>query len=156
MRARLQRSLLLSPLLLAQAGCFLWSSGESGPAPIFVTVTAAARLNPDEQGRALPTVVRVYQLKGEAKVAGAALEDLYRRPKETLGDDLLQVDELVVAPGETESKTYARQREAQVLAVAAVVRRPAGSSWLSVSKLPAAGKLAEFTFALEDYRIERR
>ena len=50
---------------------------------------------------------------------------------------------------EVQARTFAP------LVLAAVVRRPAGSSWKIAVGLPAGGR-TKFTFALSDYRIERR
>jgi type VI secretion system protein VasD len=150
------RYFLYAASLLLPAGCFLWSSGESAPAPIQITIRAASRLNPDEQGEPLPTAVRVYQLKGPTKFEAAEFGDLYDRDKAVLGDDMVQVDELVLAPGQEQSKRVARDKAARFVGVVAVVRRPAGSLWRSIAALPPAGKDTDLAFAVEGYRIERK
>ncbi len=153
MRAR--HVLVCIAVLSGSSGCFLWSSGEKAPAPVQVTLRAGERLNPDEQGNPLPTQVHVYQLKAPARMEAAEFDDLYRRPKETLGEDLLQADDLVLGPGQQQTRTVARDKGARYLAVVAVFRRPAGPTWRSIVQLPPDGD-ARFTFVLEDYDIERR
>jgi type VI secretion system protein VasD len=133
-------------------GCGLFG-GESAPAPVDVIITAAARLNPDDSGAALPTVVRIYQLKGTSKAEAAQFEDLYRRDKELLGEDLLQLDEVVVAPGATVRKTVAGIPEARAVMVVGVFRRPAGLGWRIIAERKGKGPL---NVRAEDYRIERQ
>jgi type VI secretion system protein VasD len=122
-------SALLVPLVLGGSGCFLFSSGESTPEPIAVAIEASQRLNPDEQGQSLPTLVRIYQLRSAARFDAAEFDELYRREKEALGEDLVQVEEVQVAPGGSVSRTLPRDKATKALGLAAVVRRPAGSSW---------------------------
>jgi len=140
--------------LFALNGCGLFG-GEKAPAPVDVTVTAGARLNPDDTGQSLPTVVRIYQLKSASRAESAQFEDLYRRDKEVLGDDLLQVDEVVLSPGETVRKTVAGDKGARAVMVVGVFRRPAGNGWRFIAELPP-GKAAPIQLRAEDYRIERR
>jgi len=149
---------LLAPLALAaMAGCALFSGGgEATPSPIQVSIVASARLNPDDQGQALPTVVRLYQLRSPARLEAAEFEALYRSEKETLGEDLLQVDEVVVEPGATAARKLPRHKDARALAAVGLFRRPSGASWRSAVELPPPGKAASFAFTVEDYRIVRR
>ncbi len=138
---------------LALNGCGLFG-GERAPAPVDVTVTAGARLNPDDAGQSLPTVVRIYQLKGTSKAENAQYEDIYRRDKEALGDDLLQVDEVVLSPGDTARKTVPGDKGARAVMVVGVFRKPSGNGWRIITELPK-GKAAPLQFRAEDYRIER-
>src|SRR5437870_1426608 len=122
----------LAPLLFSLAGCFLFRSsppppppvaavpqeepepatpaGPQEPFPIQLTLRASDRLNPDERGQPLPTVVMVYQLKSATKLASADSDDVYRKPKEVLGEDLLQTEELQLAPGQVQTKTLERDK----------------------------------------------
>jgi type VI secretion system protein VasD len=154
MRAR--RPFAAAVAILPLAGCFLWGSHESTPAPIEIALQASDQLNPDEQGASLPTMVLFYQLKSPAKVDRADFEDVYRRAKESLGEDLLQADEMELLPGQSQTKTLARDKSAKALAVVAVVRRPAGPGWRSIVELPPPDERARLRFTLEGYRIERK
>src|SRR5688572_6491282 len=44
------------------------------PEPLAVSLTASSRLNPGDKGEPLTTVVRLYQLKGREKLAGASFD----------------------------------------------------------------------------------
>jgi type VI secretion system protein VasD len=140
---------------VAASGCFLFASGDGTPAPIPITLRASDRVNPDEQGQALATVVRIYQLKGTAKVDNADFDAVYRREKETLGEDLVQVEELEVAPGKSLSKNITPEKATKALMVMAIFRKPVGNLWRSIVPL-APDQHGELSFALDDYRIDKK
>jgi type VI secretion system protein VasD len=140
---------------MAPLGCSWFGGKETAPAPVDVTVSAGARLNPDDGGQSLPTVIRVYLLKGTSRAEPAQFEDLYRRDKELLGEDLVQVDELVLSPGETVRKTVGGDKAARAVMVVGVFRRPSGQGWRAIAELPRGGG-PPLRFLAEDYRIERR
>lgn len=138
------------------AGCSLLGLAKpSSPGPMRLQIEAAARLNPDDGGRSLPTLVRVYQLRSAAKARTVELTDLLRDPKEALGEDLLATEELLLSPGQTVQRTLTREPQARAVLVAAVVRRPAGVSWRDVVELPAS-KTKNLAYVLEEYRLTSR
>ena len=130
--------------------------GEGTPQPIEVVVEADAKLNPDDARRPLPTVIRLLQVRSAAKLERAEFDQVYRGAKELLGEDLLQVDELIVSPGATVTRKLERDKAARALVAVAVVRSPSGTSWRAVADLPAPGDRATVTFHAEEYRIARR
>jgi len=134
-------------------GCGL--VGISGaPARLELSLAASDRLNLDEQGQSLPTVVRIFQLKGAAKLEAADFDPLYRRPREVLGTDLLQLEELTLTPGQTVRRQIDRDPAARAIAVVGLFRKPSGISWRAVVELPSGRVPLEFV--AEGYRIERR
>jgi type VI secretion system VasD/TssJ family lipoprotein len=158
MTRRLPRlgALLALGMALGCGGPKAVPSQEPAVLPLEVQVIASSRLNLDEQGESLPTVIRLYQLKSTSKLDRTEYDQVYRDPKEALGEDLLQADELVLSPGQTVRRRVERERTAKALAVVAVVRRPAGLSWRAVADLPPPAQRAELTFSVEGYRVERR
>jgi len=126
-----------------------------GP-PVDLEVVAASRLNPDDRGQSLPTVVRVYQLRAAGRLDRAEFDRLCREPKEALQDDLLRVDELTLTPGATVNRRLDREQGARYLAVVALFRRPTGTSWRAIAELGPPGKGQKLSFAAEGYRVERR
>src|SRR5947208_377418 len=72
------------------------------PEAFKVVVQAGGRINPDDKGRALATVVRVYQLRRANKLGDATMDDITERGKEVLGDDLIAEEEMMLQPGETQ------------------------------------------------------
>ncbi len=135
------------------------------PPPFLIQLEAGTRLNPDDQGRSLPTNIQVYQLKDSRRFEAAEFQDLWQRPKEVLEEDLLAVDELTLEPGQRLSREVNRTPKAEYLAVVGVFRRPAGVVWRDVERLPAvkpedcrpgAPRETSLRFLVEDYRVEAR
>jgi len=153
------------------AGVFLSGCGGAGkdvvkecpPAKTAqVTLAASDRLNPDDQGRALPTVVRLYQLKDLARLETAEFEDIWLRADETLEKDLVKHDEMTLYPGKAEVKTVEVGGDVKFVVAVGLFRKPAGTSWRDVWELPTpvCGKddkpvPPKARFEIEDYRIER-
>lgn len=136
-------------------GCAWFGGGGDKPTAVDVTIAAAPRLNPDERGEALPTMFRLYLLGSAAKADSAPYEDLYRGEKETLGEDVLAMDEVVLSPGESVTKRIAADKPARALLVLGVFRRPTGTSWREIVPIER-GRPRAVTFHAEDYRVERR
>lgn len=149
-------------VVLACAGC-----GGSPPCKLGDSVTlqleGSDRMNTDAEGRSLPTIIRVYQLKDIHALELATFEDLWQRQEETLGDSLLGVDELTLYPGQRMARKLKRNPEASYVVAAGIFRRPAGSTWRDIVQLPKPGApcpdgeetppeiMVEVT--AEDYRI---
>jgi type VI secretion system protein VasD len=92
-------------------------------------------VNPDTRGRSLPTVVQVLQLKDSAKLERASFRDLWGRPQEFLGEDLLQVAEFTVAPGQKSQRWLQRDPKARFVLAMGHFRQPLGYSWRTVTAL---------------------
>lgn len=105
------------------------------PPPMQVVLDVSDQVNPDPRGRSLPTVVQVIQLKDSAKLERAGFRDLWNRPKEYLGEDLLQVAEFTVAPGQKLQRWIQRDPKARFILTMGHFRQPLGYSWRTVSAL---------------------
>lgn len=132
-----------------------------GPPSLSLSLRASDRLNPDDQGRPLSTVVRVYQLKSIAKLERAEFDDIWLHAADTLDGDLIKVDEFTLYPTDKVLKPLELDKETAFVAAVALFRKPAGFSWRSVAELPTKkcgtfGKPIKLQrqFVLEDYRIE--
>jgi len=150
-----RRTLLLIVAAAVGSACGLFRSKPAeGGEPMEIEIAAADRLNPDERGDSLPTAIRIYQLKSAARLEGAEFEQIYGAAQETLGPDLIRVEEFTLLPGEKLRRRFERDRSARVLALVAIVRRPTGNSWRALADLPPRGP--GLRFLAEGYRIERR
>lgn len=142
-----------------------------GPAPcptpesIPVIVHAADQLNPDEGGQALPTTIRLYQLKDMGRLSSATLEQMLENDRAFLGDDLLSSKEITLYPGEAVKPILDRREGASFLAVVAFFRHPQGAGWRATSRLPPPdpfqchaqpGAKAWLGFALVDNQIKSK
>lgn len=149
----LRRALPAVVAVLLETGC-VTSRPAPAIAPLDLELTAADRLNPDESGNSLVTAIVVYQLRSAAKLEAADSQQLYRRPKETLGPDLLGSDEITLEPGQKLRRRLDVDRTAKAIAVVAQFRRPTGTSWRAIADLPSSKR--PIAFFLEGYRVERR
>ncbi|WP_224363347.1 type VI secretion system lipoprotein TssJ [Hyalangium versicolor] len=138
------------------------------PPPISVLLEASERLNPDDRGSSLSTIVQVLQLKDIRRLEASEFQDVWQRPKEVLEDDLIATDELTLEPGQTLTRQLARDPKATFVVVLGLFRRPAGQVWRSIQRLPEVtpelcaavkkpgAKPPPLYFYLEDYRVEAR
>jgi type VI secretion system protein VasD len=130
----------VAPLLvagsLALSVCYHEMRPCETPPPFYVTFQAGTELNPDEHHRPLPTQFLVLQLRSTAKFEKASFDDLWQHPKETLGDELVQSNEVSVAPGATVTTGFPRHAQATVVGVVGVFRSHTGESWRAVAPLP--------------------
>jgi type VI secretion system VasD/TssJ family lipoprotein len=105
------------------------------PEPMRVSLQASQRLNPGERGEALATVVRLYQLKGTAKIANASFDDLLDHDRDALGEDFLSVQEVTINPGDRLDPAIQRNPDTTTLGAVALFRQPAGTTWRAIVKL---------------------
>jgi type VI secretion system protein VasD len=106
------------------------------PEPLHVSLQASQHLNPGEHGEALATVVRLYQLKGTAKIANASFDDLLDHDRDALGEDFLAVQEVTINPGDRLDPPIPRNADTTTLGAVALFRQPAGTTWRAIVKLP--------------------
>ena len=136
-------------------------------------VTGTDRMNQDEDGHPLPTLVRVYQLANLSTMETASFEDIHTNDEETLGDAFLGKDEFTVYPSTQFGRAFERNPDANFIVGFAAVRRPAGVSWRTILDLPPPAQEAQcaalqenpeeapaepptvtVAFELDDYQIE--
>lgn len=117
-----RRAFLITSTLGAGA---LLAGCEGGPAVLTVSAQGSAGMNPSPSGGDRPVTLTVLQLASASKFDSAdyfALQD----PQSALGSDLIQSDQLVLAPGGTASKTITIQPGTSVIGVVGGFRDPAG------------------------------
>lgn len=136
-------------------------------------ITATDRMNPDEDGRPLPTIVRIYQLATLGTMERATFDEIWTADEDTLGDAFLGKDELTIYPDSVISREFERNPDANYVVGVAIVRRPTGQSWRSILELPPPAQEATcaalqenpdeappeqptvyVAFELDDYQIE--
>lgn len=101
------------------------------PRPMRLRVTASDSLNLDPQGRSLSLLVRVYKLRAPTAFLNApfdAFGDLAKE-KQALGEDLIDVKEIVLAPGFKREINEKWAREATHVGVVGMFIDPAPQRW---------------------------
>jgi type VI secretion system protein VasD len=133
------------------------------PEAVRLVLRGSERLNPGDKGEPLATVVRVYQLKAPNKMSDASFEEMLDKDKEVLADELLGMQEVTIHPGEVLEPPLPRVDGAQYLAVVALFRQPAGTSWRALYRLPTEDAQhchrkapAQIQMLLQENRIELR
>jgi type VI secretion system protein VasD len=140
------------------------------PEPVRLLITASPRLNLGENGESLATTIRIYQLKGTAKLVESSIDRILDNDRAVLAEEFVAVQELTLYPGERAAPVLVRGEGAKYVAVVAMFRRPDGPSWRAIRTLPApnpeychgtaatpqalAASLLKFT--LEDSRVVMR
>ncbi len=143
----------------ASSGCVatLPSAVCEAPALVDVAVESGPLLNPDADGHALPTEVRLYTLRDASAFDTVAFEPVWESDADALGDAMLEVQSLTLYPGETAHGSVVPGAETHALVAMAIVRQPAGQTWravVDVSELPC-GARSRVRLRVDEYRIER-
>lgn len=156
-------------LVNALAGCAGTVPTCKVPSALEVEIETSDRVNLDDEGRSLPTLVRLYQLTDISLLQMAEFNDLWQSSKETLGPALVSVQELTTYPGQIVVQHIERDEKADYLVGVGIFRNPVGATWRTISELPlpgdpcqeqdnekAAPTLSDLRVRmfLEDYRIE--
>ena len=104
---------------------------------VSLVIGAGERINPNEEGDPLPTVVRVYQLRGELAAEGVSAAEMWASEKaEDLGEDFLAVDELTLAPDSGDVRRIPLKEDATHLMAAGLFRETVGSTWYTIYEIP--------------------
>lgn len=106
------------------------------PQNIQMVLRGAERLNQNDEGRSLPVVIRVYQLKSITRFEGAEFEAIWHRDREVLADDMLKVEEFYLYPNQRLPRTFRREAAATHVVAMAIFRHPAGQAWRQIYELP--------------------
>ncbi len=129
---------LLTALIAVGGGCggTTVASECEVPGAVNLVVTTEERLNPDPDGRALPTVLRLFQLAELSGVETASFEELWRDAEQVLGESVVGADELTVYPARRLERRFERNPDANYLLAMGLFRRPGGTSWRAILELP--------------------
>lgn len=152
--------------LLVSPGCA--SSPETRepcvlPSPIAITIEGSPRINPDAEGRALPTEVRIYQLRDATVFDMAAFEEIWSDAANVLQGALVSEETLTLYPGERLERRVQPSDDAAALVGVAIVREPRGRTWRAIvpiiRRTPSDSSCpvlepSRIAFRLDDYRIE--
>jgi type VI secretion system protein VasD len=101
-----------------------------------LSIIASPRINLAENGEARPVQVRLYQLESDVRLNNATFEDVWKRDKDTLKEDLVKSTELSVYPDSRTDIKFERDENATLLAAVALFRNPKGRAWYTILELP--------------------
>ena len=130
-------SILFAALLLvmpALSGCGAWqyvkdTSKEVGSSLFYprlktlkLDLSAREAINPDDKGRSLSVVVRIYQLRDGKAFRAASYQQLLTDDKAVLGEELISSKDVVLAPASSISLNEPFDEHAGQLALIALFR----------------------------------
>ena len=99
------------------------------PTPIGVTLNADAGINPNDEGKASPVVVRLYELKGLKAFNNATFFDIMDDETKALGAELIASREYEMTPGQEQKYDRDVSAEATHLGVVAGFRNIQSAKW---------------------------
>ena len=103
---------------------------------VSLTVIASPLINPTVDGAPRPVQLRIYQLKSSIRMENATFDQIWKKDKDTLTDDIVKVDELSIFPDSRTEVKFERAKEALNVVAVALFRNPKGRSWYTVFELP--------------------
>jgi type VI secretion system protein VasD len=126
----------LTGLILAVLVMAACKSNPPKPNNSKLALQVAADVNPDQNNRPSPVVVRVYQLKDSAKFTSAGYFELSDDAAKALGPDLIKVEEHQLKPGENITVGLAVAGDAKFVGVVAAFRNFRDAQWRVVVPAP--------------------
>lgn len=103
---------------------------------ITVSVLSSPAINRTPEGEPRPVVVRLYQLKADARLYNASFENVWKEDKTTLADDLVSSQELEIYPGTRTDVKFERPPTVNHIAGVALFSNPTGRAWFASLDLP--------------------
>ncbi|WP_129525777.1 type VI secretion system lipoprotein TssJ [Achromobacter agilis] len=118
------------------AGCS--STAKRVPVPYAIELRADPKVNQNASGRPSPVQVTIYELKSASIFESRDFFTLQGDAHAALGAELLNVDQVILRPGETKVVQYPGNAEARVIGVVAAYRDLEQSKWRLLVALPEA------------------
>nr|WP_233272750.1 type VI secretion system lipoprotein TssJ [Paraburkholderia acidisoli] len=106
------------------------------PVKLELVFVASSNVNPDDQKRAAPVIVRLYELKNADAFNSADFFSLQEKDKALLADDQLMRDQFQLRPGEQKVIRRNADQATTTLGVIAAYRDLPNSVWRSTWTLP--------------------
>jgi type VI secretion system protein VasD len=107
------------------AGDMLFGDNEK----VILTSDGGNQLNPDESGKPLSVVLRVYQLSSLERFASTDADSLWDNPQQALGNTLIENREITLLPGMGQVDRWPLNKAARYVGVAAFFRLDENSRW---------------------------
>lgn len=106
------------------------------PPPVLdLTILGGSDQNPDRSGRAAPVAVRLYQLAAPGRFESADVYALSEKEAQTLGEQSLGSEQVIVRPGQTVPVHRELKPGVQFLGVAVLFRDIDRAHWRALAPL---------------------
>jgi type VI secretion system protein VasD len=142
----LSTCVLAGTLLLA--GCASDTEKEvvREPVRLNLTIRTASSVNPDDQKRAAPIIVRLYELKNPDTFDAADFFSLQDKDKTLLGDDMNAREQFQMRPGDSKAIRRDAKSTTTTLGIIAAYRDLPNSVWRATWPMPPAPSAAWYHF----------
>lgn len=124
---------------------------------VTISLLSSKSINRSVEGEARPVVVRLYQLKEDARIFNASFEQVWKDEKTTLADDVVKMQEVELYPGMRADVTFPRPPTVNHVVAVALFSNPTGRAWFSSQDLPPipeSGKCGKIGCAAGDEECE--
>ena len=118
--------------LLCLGGC-QWML--SDVTKVDLRLIAKGDLNPDDNGRPSPLVVRVIELRSAQSFEAAEFFALFEAEQDTLGADWVASEEIELKPGDIKDLKIALQPDSQLIGVIGAYRQLSNANWRMIVPL---------------------
>lgn len=122
------------------------SSATTKASPYRIEFQAARDVNGDTRQRPSPVLVKVYALRSATSFQTADFFALQSQPEQILGKDLVEMEQLVLAPGESRSIKKPGNPEVTAIGIVAEYRLLEKNKWRDVVILPDPKQLNTYKF----------
>lgn len=142
------RPILAAPMPMALAAVLAMTTAACKPKPpscqpgevewgVQMLIEAGAMINVGRDGQALPTVVRLYQVRGELVLDELDFKTVWAaEDTKALGDGFISVEEMTLYPGQRDQRVLPVESEATHIIAAAWFREPMGNTWFTSYEIP--------------------
>lgn len=135
----MNRHAIIAVALALLGGCKKEESCNPGQVQwgVQLLVDATPSINLDTNGDALPTVVRLYQVRGEIVIDNFDFATIWESEDiKELGDEFLAVEELTIYPGRDDRRLLPIESDATHVVAAGWFREPLGNTWFGAYEIP--------------------
>ena len=116
-------------LVAALAACSSPPKPPPPPVQLAGSIQTSDKANPNQDGRASPLMLRVYELKSVAQFNGADFMSLFQRDQAELAGEMVAREEYMVRPGETHAFVKTLSPDTHFLGVVAAYRDLDHATW---------------------------
>ena len=110
------KSVILALIVAAVASCDTLNTKIGGvfnaDTDLYLTITADSDVNPDDNKRPSPLIVRMYELKDTKKFSKTNFIDMFEKDTESLGDEMVDKQRLRhIEPGEVREVKFVLNKD---------------------------------------------
>lgn len=124
--------LMLLFVVIPLSGCSYFMSDLT---KVDLRIVATGDVNPDDNGRPSPVVVRVVELSSPSVFESSEFFALYQDEAQTLGSDLIATEEFEFKPGDVQDLKFALKPESSYVGIIAAYRQLDRVNWRMVLPL---------------------